>query len=920
MNRVYRLVYNRTLGVWQVASELVKATQGGLCSGAGLSMATLRPMSFALWVAMGWVGLVQPLPAQQAPGQHAGRIVTDPTAPTNQRPTVVTSANGTPQVNITTPTAKGVSRNSYRQFDVGSDGAILNNSRTNVQTELGGWVQGNPYLATGTARVILNEVNSADPSQLRGYVEVAGDRAQVVIANPAGIQVDGGGFLNASRVTLTTGTPIVNGGALDGYRVDGGAIRISGAGLDASRTDFTDIITRSLDVNAGIWANQLQASLGSNVVSADHSSVTAQQSNGQAPAFALDVGALGGMYANKIWLVGNEHGLGVRNAGNIGAQAGELVVTVDGRIENTGALQSQQDTKLTATAGVANSGTISAAREAIINTAADLDNSGGTLNGRRLEVNAASLRNRDGAIEQTGAQALEIRTASLSNRDGGRIGAVELAGSGGSNGGTDGNGGTGTPGGGSSGGTEGGGNGGTGTGTPPITAPLAAGALNIGNALDNDAGRIDALGAVVLSTRDGLDNSGGRIGVESLRVEGGELRNVDGTLKVQGDARVLATNVDNSKGQWSVSGAFELAVQSLVNRGGLIEQVANRAAQWSVAGQLDNSGGTIASNATSLVLDAGRLVNEDGTVSHAGTQGLTLSTGQLDGRRGTIATAGTLALTARAVDHRNATLNASQLTVNAAGFDNRGGTVVATGQQANTIQVQGTLDNGQGGTIASNGDLSLQAATLGNAGGTVQHAGTGSLSINAATLNGQGGTLLGNGTLTLTGQTTDLSNGTTSAQRISITTGDLTTAGGQLSATSTDTLQLQVRNRLDNTGGTLGSNGAVDLTAAHFINDQGKLIAAGTGASSVRVTQQLDNRGGTLSSNGDVQLQAGQLNNAGGTVVAADKAQLQVTVDGLLDNSNGGRLTAGGDLSLSADTLDNQGGAVEHAGEGTLQI
>ncbi len=920
MNRVYRLVYNRTLGVWQVASELVKATQGGLCSGAGLSMATLRPMSFALWVAMGWVGLVQPLPAQQAPGQHAGRIVTDPTAPTNQRPTVVTSANGTPQVNITTPTAKGVSRNSYRQFDVGSDGAILNNSRTNVQTELGGWVQGNPYLATGTARVILNEVNSADPSQLRGYVEVAGDRAQVVIANPAGIQVDGGGFLNASRVTLTTGTPIVNGGALDGYRVDGGAIRISGAGLDASRTDFTDIITRSLDVNAGIWANQLQASLGSNVVSADHSSVTAQQSNGKAPAFALDVGALGGMYANKIWLVGNEHGLGVRNAGNIGAQAGELVVTVDGRIENTGALQSQQDTKLTATAGVANSGTISAAREAIINTAADLDNSGGTLNGRRLEVNAASLRNRDGAIEQTGAQALEIRTASLSNRDGGRIGAVELAGSGGSNGGTGGNGGTGTPGGGSSGGTEGGGNGGTGTGTPPITAPLAAGALNIGNTLDNDAGRIDALGTVVLSTRDGLDNSGGRIGVESLRVEGGELRNVDGTLKVQGDARVQATNVDNSKGQWSVSGGFELAVQSLVNRGGLIEQVANRAAQWSVAGQLDNSAGTIASNAKSLVLDAGRLVNEDGTVSHAGTQGLTVSTGQLDGQRGTIATAGALTLTAGAVDHRNATLNASQLTVDAAGFDNRGGTVVATGQQANTIQVQGTLDNGQGGTIASNGDLSLQAETLGNAGGTVQHAGTGSLSIDATTLNGQGGTLLGNGTLTLTGQTTDLSNGTTSAQRIRITTGDLTTAGGQLSATSTDTLQLQVRNRLDNTGGTLGSNGAVDLTAAHFINDQGKLIAAGTGASSVRVTQQLDNRGGTLSSNGDVQLQAGQLNNAGGTVVAADKAQLQVTVDGLLDNSNGGRLTAGGDLSLSADTLDNQGGAVEHAGEGALQI
>ena len=46
--------------------------------------------------------------------------------------------------------------------------------------------------------VILNEVNGP-ASGLNGYVEVAGQRAEVIIANPAGIQVNGGGFLNASR-------------------------------------------------------------------------------------------------------------------------------------------------------------------------------------------------------------------------------------------------------------------------------------------------------------------------------------------------------------------------------------------------------------------------------------------------------------------------------------------------------------------------------------------------------------------------------------------------------------------------------------------------------------------------------------------------------------------------------------------------
>ena len=124
-------------------------------------------MRFALWIALGWVTTV-PAFAQ---------VVADPAAPGNQRPTVINAPNGVPVVNIQTPSAAGVSRNTYRQFDVDAQGAILNNSRSNVQTQLGGWVQGNPWLATGTARVILNEVNSSNPSLLNGYIEVGGDRA-----------------------------------------------------------------------------------------------------------------------------------------------------------------------------------------------------------------------------------------------------------------------------------------------------------------------------------------------------------------------------------------------------------------------------------------------------------------------------------------------------------------------------------------------------------------------------------------------------------------------------------------------------------------------------------------------------------------------------------------------------------------------
>lgn len=51
------------------------------------------------------------------------QISADPGAPGSLRATVLTAPNGVPLVNITTPSAAGVSRNVYQQFDVGTQGA-----------------------------------------------------------------------------------------------------------------------------------------------------------------------------------------------------------------------------------------------------------------------------------------------------------------------------------------------------------------------------------------------------------------------------------------------------------------------------------------------------------------------------------------------------------------------------------------------------------------------------------------------------------------------------------------------------------------------------------------------------------------------------------------------------------------------------
>ncbi|STY63742.1 Filamentous hemagglutinin [Mannheimia haemolytica] len=49
-------------------------------------------------------------------------IQADSTAPKNQQPIILQTANGLPQINIQTPNDKGLSHNKYSQFDVAEKG------------------------------------------------------------------------------------------------------------------------------------------------------------------------------------------------------------------------------------------------------------------------------------------------------------------------------------------------------------------------------------------------------------------------------------------------------------------------------------------------------------------------------------------------------------------------------------------------------------------------------------------------------------------------------------------------------------------------------------------------------------------------------------------------------------------------------
>ncbi|QTL40329.1 hemagglutinin repeat-containing protein [Xenorhabdus budapestensis] len=355
----YRVIFNKTRQMLMVVSELVRSHTAGQArnriSVPSLSSArvALTPLVFGVSLALGLVSL----------SAQAG-IVADNNAPGTQQPSVIATANGIPQINIQTPNGDGVSRNQYSQFDVAQRGAILNNSSINTQTELGGLITANPWLARGEAKIILNEVNSRHPSQLNGFIEVAGQRADVIIANPAGITCQGCGFINASQTTLAAGKTLLEGGRLKGFEVDEahqGLISVEGKGLNDTGSDYTRLIGRAVNINARLHASHLTVTTGRNRVDAQ-GNVTEMlsESRKNKPAFSLDVAAVGGMYANKIKLVGTEQGVGVRNAGQLGAQAGNLTLDSQGKLTNSGVITASADVTINNQGALANQGNITA--------------------------------------------------------------------------------------------------------------------------------------------------------------------------------------------------------------------------------------------------------------------------------------------------------------------------------------------------------------------------------------------------------------------------------------------------------------------------------------------------------------------------------------------------------------------------------
>lgn len=966
----YRIIFSQARGMFIAVAETVKSKtkaagqtmlagggdsapqQSGSYSLTSNTYKKLNPINFAVISLLGAAIYTLPM-ASIAESQ----IVADKSAPHSQQPTILNTGNGLTQVNIQTPSAGGVSRNTYTQFDVGQEGAVLNNARNNTQTQLGGWVQGNPWLAKGEAKVILNEVNSSNPSQLKGYLEVAGKQAQVVIANPSGLVCDGCGVINADRFTLTTGQAVMNQGYLESFRVREGQVTIEGKGLNGSLTPYTDVYARALKVNAGLYANELNTVLGQNdilvkdqvqpkVTPVSGSNNTNSNSNNTAPDFALDVGQLGGMYAGKIYLVGTELGLGARNAGSINTTTGQMTLNANGDLVNTGNIIANKDQIAIQAQNVKNSGNISSTQHQIHIQANDIQNNGliasndqvkleaqgkinnndGVINAGRIDFTAQNLSNNTGKIEQTGQQQLNITAQNLDNSQG-LIGQASQE------------------------------NTGTGTSspgqptTPTVTDPqdqssakdsssvevaptettvpktFEAGKIQIAHDISNISGDILNNAEISLKVQDNIKNNGGEIQLPELQFNGQTFENQAGKLTAK-VINITAQNADNQKGLIDATESFDLNAQQLNNNEGRLQSAK---ALNLTSTQIDNSKGQILATDT-LTLGSEQTNNTEGVIGSVNgdaqlnikalnnnkgeisAQNVQLTGQTLNNQQGSIQTkTGDLTLKVDQIDNGRAQDSAGNFTA--------GKNLNITAQQLNStgqIYAGDTADLTvkqlqQDGQLAALNKIKVQSDSISSSQNAIWAAGLdseGKLSNSAATLNIDAqqaqiaGTILSGESIAINAtKNADLSQSATQAKNIKVNTQALNTSNAKIIAEQQ--LDLTATQNINNQAGQYSAV-QVNIDTAQLNNDQGLIQHTGQNDFILNVADRIDNNAGKIISNANTtEIKTNTLSSVAGELLHAGEQQLQITAQNLQGQQ--GKIQSNNNLKMDLGTanLDN---------------
>ena len=789
------------------------------------------------------------------------------------------TASGIDQLDIAAPNKNGTSYNSLKELQVSEQGLILNNNKDIVaNTKIAGYVARNRNLDNSiAANLIITEVTGKNRTNINGTVEVAGKRADLVMANRNGVYVNGGNFLNTDRVTLTTGSLEMKNGDLVAINVSQGQIGIGEKGLNALNLTELELLGKTIDVSGVIKASKetrLLVSAGGQTYEYKTKEV---KSKGETyKGIAIDGKSVGSMYAGKIDIISNDKGAGVNTKGDL-VSVDDIVITANGDI-TTAQVDSGKDLKYKTTQKVKMNGKTTVAKKVKVKA-------------RETEINAKVVT---GYLEKAlGKKSLDIEsektniTAKIEAQGKIKINANQIQNSG---------------------------------------EIFATEKINIaGNKLNNNNGEIRSNQKIEINAKE-TSNVKGYILSDGLTKEDvkkeenknteniAEVKNKEKGINITGDLdntegvirgrEVNLGNVTgNNKGKIDSLGALSFNGKIIVNKGGLI----TGNIQELNADKLENDGGKLLSTGK-IRGRVKEISNKNGEI--LGTETVKLIGDKLDNFSGLIKSNGKIALDIKETSNIKGYILSDGLTKeDIKKEENKNQKDIEDDKNKEKgINITGDLDNTEG--VIRGREVNLGNVT-GNNKGKIDS--LGALSFNGKIIVNKGGLITGNIQKLNIDKLINDGGKLVSTEKISGTVKEISNKNGEILGVQTVTL---VGDKLNNLSGVIRSYGKVKLNEKDVSNVEGYILSDGITKEQAQnwkveekfkedknkkdVNEKREQTTGTL-------LNIGKLDNTKGII--ASLSQTTVNVEKIANND--GKIVSRGAVELTTANEYEYRGLVE---------
>ena len=334
--------------------------------------------------------------------------------PTQDQTYVDSAVNDVPIVYISAPDDNGLSQNKFTDYNVGSDGVIINNSVVDGTSQLAGYILGNDNFSDATAERILFDVTGKNISRLEGIQEIFGSSATFMLSNPNGLYINGYGFINTNRVRLTTGVPSWSNNQLQ-FDVESGDITIGGDGLNGSLASAVDILATAINIQGTVFSGgELNLVAGKYTYNTDTDTYT-KIGDSESTEIAIDIS--GNLQGSSLQLITTESGSGVNSTGVLVSTADDIIISADGDIQ-LATVYSSNDLMVTTGDDVSiESGSVVALSEASFDVGDFAIDHASALGAVDLSIVADDIDN-DGLIYSTNDLAIDATTLTNSGTRG----------------------------------------------------------------------------------------------------------------------------------------------------------------------------------------------------------------------------------------------------------------------------------------------------------------------------------------------------------------------------------------------------------------------------------------------------------------------------------------------------------------------